>query len=285
MQKRVLITGAGRGIGAETASNLYKLGYHVIIACRNTEQAETIKQSCLASTNGDSTGLIDIMPLDLSDLSSVRHLANEFYQRYDSLDVLINNAGTVSSTRKLSADGYEYVFAVNHLGHFLLTGLLLKALQESEQGRIINVASNAHLKAKLDLNDLMAEKHYSMYPVYCRSKLANVLFTYELTRRLAGSLITANCLHPGVINSTIWPQSNWFYRLFYQLIRPFMIDVKEGAFCSSYLASEEKLAQSSGGYFDPKAKLINSSKISYDERLAGELWNVSEKMVDFHWPF
>src|SRR5215207_6225037 len=199
-EKIILITGATNGIGKAAALELAKQGNTVVIVGRNPAKTQaTVEEIKQQSGNSAVEGLI----ADLSSLADVRRLADEFRQRHSRLDVLINNAGALFAERELTVDGYEMTFAVNHLAYFLLTNLLLDLLKASAPARIVNVASDAHKGMKINFDDLQLEKNYGgmMGPAYGQSKLANILFTYELARRLAGTGVTVNALHPGLVRT------------------------------------------------------------------------------------
>ena len=274
-----MITGATSGIGRETALDLAQKGARLVLACRNVDKGETVAQS-MRSKSGN--GQIDVSHCDLASLDSVRNFINDFKRRYERLDVLINNAGLFSLRRQTTMDGFELTFGTNHLGPFLLTNLLLDVLNKSALARIINVSSAAHYRGRMDFNDLQSEQDYNGFRVYCNSKLANVLFTYELARRAQEDTgITVNCLHPGVIatrslahqvTNGISPRSSplpfWF----------FMKSSKKGAQTSIHLACSPALAQVSGKYFDEDQSEKTSSDVSYNLEWQKKLWQVSEQL-------
>jgi len=263
--KIVLITGSTDGIGRQTALSLESLGAKVIIHGRNkTKCLDTIKWLKTKSQLAE----VDYLIADLSSLEEVRQMAKEFDRRYQKLDVLINNAGVYMHEKVLSKDGYEMTFAVNHLAHFLLTNLLLPKLMNSESARIINVSSIAHTRASMDFNNLNSEIYFDGYYTYSLSKLANVLFTYELAERLAGTNVTVNALHPGVISTKL-------------LQSGFNISgsgLNEGAATSVYLASSPEIEGITGKYFIKSAE-STSSPLSYAKEYQKKLWDASERLV------
>lgn len=273
MGKTVLITGANSGIGKATAKEMAKLGYHVIMLCRNETKGISAREE-IVNESGNMN--VDLMIADLSSKDSIRKFVDEFNRRYEKLDVLINNAAVNLFSRQLTDDGFEKSFATNHLGHFLLTNLLLKKLSAAGKARIINVSSSA--QAELDLDDLMNEKTYAVMKVYSKTKMANVLFTYELARRLEGSRITANCLHPGVVRTNLARDAKGIFKLLITLFYPFFASPEKGAETSVYLATSPEVEGITGKYFH-KTKQIRSSRQSYDENIARKLWEVSEQLT------
>jgi NAD(P)-dependent dehydrogenase (short-subunit alcohol dehydrogenase family) len=217
------------------------------------------------------------MIADLSSMDSVRKFVVVFLTRYEKLDVLINNAAVNLFTRQTTSEGFEKSFATNHLGHFLLTNLLLPKLSAAGKARIINVSSSA--QAELDLDDIMNEKKYEVMKVYSKTKMANVLFTYELARRLEGSGITVNCLHPGVVRTNLARDAKGVFKILIGLFYPFFASPEKGAETSVYLATSPEVEGISGKYFH-KTKQIRSSRQSYDKNIARRLWEVSEQLTD-----
>ncbi len=274
--KICLITGATSGVGEETAKGLAQMGATVVMIARNADKLAKVKSELIAETNNEH---IDTIQADLSVQSEVHKAAQEFLARYENLHVLINNAGGVFSKRTLTADGFEYTFALNHLGYFLLTNLLLDTLKKSAPARIVNVSSMAHASAgKFDFSDLTREKSYNPFAVYSQSKLANALFTYELARRLEGTNVTANCLHPGFVNTGFGKNNNALYNAGLFLMQPIMISPQKGAETSIYLASSPEVEGVTGKYFSKK-KAIPSSAASYDTNAQRVLWEMSEVMT------
>jgi retinol dehydrogenase 12 len=217
---------------------------------------------------------VDIFVADLSSQAEVRRLAKEFKSKYSRLDVLLNNAGAVFTRRETTVDGFERTWALNHLAEFLLTQLLLDTLEASAPARIVNVASSAHTGGKIAFDDLQGEKKYSGVGAYNQSKLANILFTYALARRLKGKGVTANCLHPGVVATGFGQNTPGLVKTLLGLARPFLITPEKGAATSIYLACSPEVADVSGEYF-AKCRPIASAKITSDVALQEKLWEVS----------
>ncbi|MEW6194331.1 MAG: SDR family oxidoreductase [Bacteroidota bacterium] len=263
--KVVLITGATDGIGRQTALELAQIGHHVIIHGRNKERVQqTLNEIQLTTNNHQLSALV----CDLASLKAVRKLAEEIKSKFDRLDVLINNAGIYMKKYVLTEDGFETTFAVNHLAHFLLTNLLLDLIKKSDEGRIINVSSIAHTRANFDFENLNGKKYFDPYGAYSLSKLANLLFTKELSYRLPGTDVTVNALHPGVINTKL-------------LKAGFNIEgasVKNGAETPVYLAVSDDVKNRSGAYFVDK-QITRYSKIADDKNLTKKFWELSETMV------
>ncbi len=222
---------------------------------------------------------MDVFVADLTAQSEVRRLADEVLQRFSRLDVVVNNVGGYWNTRHVTVDGFEWTFALNHLAPFLLTNLLLDRLTHSAPARVVTVSSNAHSLGRIDVEDLQGERSYSGAQAYNQSKLANVLFTYELARRLRGTSVTANALHPGAVSTSFGAEDPaTIQRLFVPYIRPFMKSPAKGAVTSIHVASAPELEKVTGRYFaNRKAK--KSSKHTYDEAAAARLWGISEDLV------
>ena len=273
--KTVLITGASAGIGLQSAIGLAKLGAEVVMVGR--DEARTAQAAELVKSQTGNQA-VSYLLADLSSLKDVRKLAQEFKDKYKKLDVLLNNAGAIFLTHKVSVDGYEMSLALNHLNYFLLTDLLLDMVKAGPSGRIVNVASRAHYRGHVNFDDLQSQHGYSGMQVYGTSKLMNVLFTYELARRLQGTNVTANCLHPGFVASNFATNNGWFVRIAMNFMGS-RISVEDGAKCSIYLASSPDVQGISGKYFNYDLKETRSSDESYDEAEAKRLWDVSEKLV------
>ena len=274
--KTVLITGGTGGIGRAAAIALAGMGARVGITGRDRARAEAAAAGSPASR---ATPAVDVFVADLSSQSEVRRLAGEVLATYPRLDVLINNVGGFWSHRHVTADGLEHTFALNHLAPFLLTNLLLDRLIASAPARIVTVSSGAQSMGKVDFDDLMGEPRYSGQLAYNQSKLANVMFTYELARRLEGTGVTATALHPGMTNTAFSAEDP--SRVFAPLVaimRPFMRSPERGAETAVYLASSPDVEGVTGRYFaDRKAK--RSSESSYDTIAAARLWHVSADLV------
>src|SRR5947209_2741962 len=274
--KTVLVTGATGGIGKATAVGLARLGARVGISGRHIARAEAAAADIRAASNNAA---VDAFAADLSSQTEVRRLAREVLDRYPRLDVLVNNVGGFWTHRHVTADGVEHTFALNHLAAFLLTNLLLDRLKSSAPARIVTVSSGAHTNGRLDFHDLQAEQKYSGQRAYNASKLANVMFTYELARRLQGSGVTATALHPGVVRTAFGAEDqSALFTLMLPLMRPFMKTTAQGAATSIYLASSPKEEGVTGVcYANSKPK--KSSTSSYDTRVAGRLWQGSADLV------
>ncbi len=217
-------------------------------------------------------------PCDLSNLATVRQLAATIHKQYARLDIIINNAGILPGNRQNTPEGFELSWATNHLGPFLLTNLLLDLLQKTPDGRIINVSSEAHRLGQVEFNPAMARKNYSAFTAYCDSKLANVLFTYELARRLELTPITVNALHPGIIASNFGSTGSGFLKWIFKIGRPFMQSTTQGTATILYLATSDDVKLKTGLYFKNK-KPVKSSGLSYNQPLARRLWQVSEEQA------
>jgi retinol dehydrogenase-14 len=274
--KVCLITGATSGIGKATAVGLADMGASVVIVGRDRGRGEAAVAEIKEISPNAS---VDLMLADVSSQGQIRRLADEFKEAYPRLDVLVNNAGIFRSKRLTSADGIGMTFAVNHLAYFLLTNLLIDVLKASAPSRIVNVSSGAQSNGTIDLDDLHGEKGYKGTKAYSQSKLANVLFTYELARRLEGTGVSANCLHPGAVRTNFGSGSSGLFGFMVRALRPLMISPEKGAETPIYLASSPEVEGVSGRYFIKKAE-ARSSDVSYDERLARRLWEVSAELTN-----
>jgi retinol dehydrogenase 14 len=275
-EKVCLITGATSGIGRATAMGLANMGASVVMVGRDRGRGEAVMAEIKEGSANDS---VELMLADLSSQAQVRRLAHEFEEAYPRLDVLINNAGLFRSERITTADGLETTFAVNHLAYFLLTNLLLDVLKASAPSRIVNVSSGDHSNGTIDFEDLQGEEVYKGAKAYSQSKLANVLFTYELARRLEGTGITVNCLHPGAgVRTNFGSGVGGIFGVMVRALRPLMISPEEGAETSIYLASSPEVEGVSGRYFVKKAE-APSSDASHDERIARRLWEASAELT------
>jgi len=270
-----LVTGGNSGIGKETALGLAKLGATVVIVSRDLAKGEAALSE-IKSKSGNPN--VRLLVADLSSMSSVRKLAKSFSEKYPMLHVLVNNAGTYLPKRVVTSDGYEAVFATNHLGYFLLTNLLLDRLKASAPSRIVNVTSDAHRGREIDFEDLMQEKKFSAFKAYHQSKLANVLFTYELAKRLEGTSVTVNCLHPGVVRTGFGKDMGGLFSIGVKLAGPLMMSPEKAAKAAIYLASSPELDGVTGKFFS-KGKQEPSSKESYDAAAAERLWQVSTELT------
>jgi len=273
--RTVLVTGGTGGIGKATALGLAVMGAHLAITGRDPGRAASAAREVRAVGGGP----VDVFVADLSSQPEVRRLADEVLQRLPRIDVLINNAGGNWNTRHATADGLERTFAVNHLAPFLLTALLMDRLEKSAPARVVTVSSNMQAIGRIDFDDLQGEGCYSGARAYNQSKLANVLFTYELARRLPVGSVTANVLHPGVARTSFGAgDPGRAQRLLTPFMRPFMKSPARGAATSIHLACAPELEHVTGRYF-AGSKPKRSAKRSYDEAAAARLWRVSTDLV------
>lgn len=272
--KRCLVTGATGGIGRAIARGLLEREAEVILVCRDPERGRRLCDQLVAETGNKRAHL---MLADLSSQQSILELSQAFSQRFDRLHVLINNAAIVLSQRQESVDGLEMQFAVNHMAPFLLTNLLRGPLEKAAPARIITVASEAHRRAGLAIDDLQSERGYNARTVYQRTKLANLLFTFECARRFPASRVTANCLHPGVFPTELLGRyiGRWATLPPFKWLFP---NPAKGAVTPLYLAEAPELKSISGGYF-VKCEAVRASELSRDPELACELWRQSERLV------
>src|SRR5438128_3774005 len=276
MKGRVcVITGANSGIGKATALELAGMGATCVIFARNQQKGETAMSEITKQTGNDS---IELLLADLSSLQSVRELAQQFQAKYPKLHVLINNAGLFNQRRHVTPDGYEATFAINYLAPFLLTNLLLPELKSSEPSRIVNVPSVAHYNRHIDFDDLNMEKTYGGWKAYQQSKLALVLFTHELARKLQGTGVTVNSVHPGTVATNIWSRPMGPLGFIMAVPKLFMISPERGAETIVYLASSDEAGGLNGEYLE-KLNVKKSSDESYDEEIAQRLWDVSTKLT------
>jgi NAD(P)-dependent dehydrogenase (short-subunit alcohol dehydrogenase family) len=274
-----LVTGANSGIGKAAARMLAQRGGHVVMACRSEARGRQAQEDIQAEAGTDA---VDLVLGDLAALDSVRDLARTVLERYDRLDVLVNNAGIYEATPTLTDDGFEKTFAVNHFGPFLLTNLLLDRITataaETGDGRIVNVSSDAHRGAQLDFDALTSTDGYRAMQAYGRTKLANILFTLELARRLRGTNVTTNAVHPGVVATNFWNHNDdwlsWVAGLFAWLYK----SPDQGAEGPVYLAAADAVADVTGSYFSGTER-AEPSAAALDEKTAQRLWHVSEELT------
>ena len=277
-RKIILVTGASAGIGRATAVGLASQAQLLLVG-RHPARSEAALAAVRAAGGEDA----QMLQADLSSLDEVRRLADDVRTRTDHLDVLVNNAATVVVRRTVTVDGYETTFAVNHLSYFLLTGLLLPLLRTRAGARIVNVASDAHRSAPLNLEDLQNERSYSMMRVYGQSKTANVLWTQQLACRLKDTDVTANALHPGVIRTNLGRGNGPAFDLLHRVIGLFMRSPEEGAKTSLYLATASEVGNISGRYF-ANCREKDPAPHATDPDVARRLWETSETLVDFSYP-
>jgi NAD(P)-dependent dehydrogenase (short-subunit alcohol dehydrogenase family) len=274
--KLVVITGANSGMGLASTIKLAKLGARVVMACRSAERG---RQALQEAREQSGSSHIELMLCDLGSLASIRSFASQLVEVHPTVDVLLNNAGVVSLKRRTTTDGFESMLGVNHLGHFLLTNLLLEALSRSLQGRIVTVSSGAYKIGNIDFSDPYLTKGYTIWRGYAQSKLANILFTRQLARKLQGTNTTANCLHPGAVSTSIGvDRDTGFGKMIHSLLRPFFLTPAEGAETAVYLASASEVSSVSGEYWYRKQIQPVKGKAA-DNQLAEQLWNWSEREV------
>ncbi|OAB39212.1 short-chain dehydrogenase [Paenibacillus macquariensis subsp. defensor] len=274
--KIVMVTGANSGMGLATTIELARRGAYVIMVCRSAERGEAARTTAMKESGSQN---IELMIADLGDLDSIRRFAVEYKSRYQVLDVLINNAGVVSLKRQLTSNGFEMNIGINHLGHFLLTNLLLDRLMVADQGRIVNVSSGAYKVGKIHVEDPSLKKGYNVAKGYAQSKLANILFTKQLAVRLKGTRVTVNCLHPGAVLTNLGvDRKTGFGKRVYLLLRPFFQSAEQGSQSAIYLATAPEISEVSGEYFyrqqiqklSPRANNMNDAQW---------LWQWSEEQV------
>jgi NAD(P)-dependent dehydrogenase (short-subunit alcohol dehydrogenase family) len=274
--KTILVTGATGGIGFIAARTLAMMGANVVIVGRDPAKAQASVARIQRETGATS---VNALTADLSSMQEVRRLAAEFQAQYPRLDVLLNNAGAVFLSRQTTVDGYERTFALNHLAPFLLTHLLLDRLKADAPARVVTVSSMAHRGQTIDVDDVnQTRRGYSAWRAYGESKLANIMFTYALARRLEGSGVTANTLHPGFVATGFARNNGPLWQVAMSLVRPFAISPERGAQTSIYLASSPDVAALSGRYF-VNSKPATSSQASYDVATQERLWTLSEQMT------
>lgn len=279
--KIVVITGATSGVGKETARELARLGATVTILGRDFDKGlATLAELKATARHPDR---LTFLSCDLSRLDDVRSVAGTLHERLDHIDVLIANAGVINMKRRETVDGFEETFAVSHLAHFLLTGLLLDLVRKAPQGRIVVVSSNAHLVGRIRRDDPQRRKGYRSFGAYAASKLANLLFTFELARRLDGTPVTVNALHPGAVASHFSRNNGGIARLSMKLLRPFFISPAQAAETPVYLATAPGLATVTGRYFYHKRQHPTARR-AHDRDTADWLWRASETLTGFTYP-
>ncbi|HEY8258199.1 MAG TPA: SDR family oxidoreductase [Gemmatimonadales bacterium] len=269
-----VVTGASRGIGRATAEGLGELGARLVLVCRKAEDGAEVAAG-IATAGGHTP---DVVSCDLSSQASIHTAAAEILAKHPRLNVLVNNAGVLLRSREVSVDGFEMQFAVNHLGYFLLTNLLLGALKAGAPARIVNVSSGAHQGGRLDFNDLQSQRRYEPIRVYSMTKLSNILFTHELALRLEGSGVTVNAVHPGVIATRLLANYLDVPLVGGPIARAFGGKPERGAETILYLAASPEVAGITGGYFVNRQE-SRSSPASYDETTARRLWDVSAQLT------
>ena len=273
--KTVLITGATNGIGLVTAGALAAMGARVFLHGRSAERGQAALDGIKAKT---PAAQVEFLKAELTSLAAVRALAEEVQRRAPKLDVLLNNAGAMNASRTVTADGFETTFGVNHLAPFLLTNLLLERIKGSAPARIVTVASEAYRAQRIHFDDLNLERGYSAMTAYGQSKLANILFTRALAKRLQGTRVTANCLHPGVVRTGFGKNNKGFIGALFKVVGVFFISPEAGAQTSIHLASAPEVDGVSGAYFDNK-KIKVPAREGRDDAAAERLWTVSAEMT------
>lgn len=273
--KVALVSGANAGIGKQIALGMAQRGARLVMLCRNPDKAEAARDEIVGETGNHD---IAILLADMADQEQIRSACSQFRERFEQLDILMNNAGMLDDERHLTKDGIEKTFAVNHLGYHLTTKLLLPELGRSDYARIVNTASEAHRFNDFRLDDLSLEQGYSTMKAYGNSKLANIMFTYELDKRLGDSHITCNAFHPGGVATGFGDDSGFFFSLIWRLSKPFMRSAEQGAETGIYLAVSKEVDGVSGRYFKDKSETQPAAKATDDE-LTQALWEISEQMV------
>lgn len=271
--KIAIVTGANSGMGMATTAALADMGATVIMLCRNEKRGKEAFDKLMEK----SERKLDLMLCDLGDFSSIKDFTDTFRGKYKSLDILVNNAGFISLDRQITKDGLERQFGVNHIGHFLLTMRLVDLFLSG--GRIVNVASGAHKTGKIHFDDINLTKHFNVIKAYSQSKLANVLFTRELAKRLKSKGITVNCCHPGAVATNIGiSRETGFGKRITGMLKPFFQTPEQGASTAIYLATSKEVSDITGEYFY-KCKVAKSSKRSKDMELAKRLFEFSEQFL------
>jgi|ERR1035437_243318 NAD(P)-dependent dehydrogenase (short-subunit alcohol dehydrogenase family) len=273
--KTIIITGASSGIGLEAALGLAKLGARIVMISRDKKRGLDAVEYVKINSGNKS---IDLLLADLSSLKNVRKLASVIKRKYRRIDVLLNNAGGVFGKRAVTSDGFEWTFALDHLAPFLLTNLLLPVLKKSGHSRVVTVASTAHLMGHINFDDLMGEKKYGEMTAYAQAKLANILFASELSRRLKGTNVTSNSLHPGVVHTKFAQSGSAISSFFYNVFGFLMETPAQGARTSIYAASSPEMEGVTGKYLSAR-KITKPSAEALDEAVAKKLWDVSAKLV------
>jgi len=273
--KICLVTGANSGIGFVTAMELAKRGASVGLVCRNAEKAEKARQEIISKTNNEQ---VRVFLCDFSIQSDIHAVSTQIVGHYERIDVLVNNAGFIANNRTTTAEGLELTFAVNHLGYFMFTNLLKKPLLASTEGRIINVSSEAHRFAHIDFENLQLEKGYNSIKSYALSKLCNILFTNELAKRLKGTNLVTNSLHPGAVGTNFAKDANSLVKFVFKLGKAIFLTPEQGARTMLYLATDDEAAQHNGEYFD-KSKPRAMSAEARNETNASKLWDISLELT------
>ena len=274
--KVVLITGGTSGIGKAAAVELAGMGAEVVVTGRNAERGREAVGEIRARSGSDA---VSLLLADLSTQAGVRETAEEFRRGHDRLDVLVNNAGVIQQKRSETADGIETTLAINHLAPFLLTNLLLDLLKESAPSRIVTTSSDAERFGKMDFDDLQSRKRYRAFAAYRLTKLANIMFTFELAERLEGTGVTATCFHPGAVNTSFGAGNGGAFSLMFNAFKPFMRSPEKGADTLVYLASSPDVEGMTGKYLSDRKIRVPSSPVVYDAEARRKLWEISEDLT------
>ncbi len=278
--KIVVVTGASSGIGKASAAGIAALGAHTVLVSRTEKRGRKAMDEIARRTPGVA---LDLLVADLSTISAVRGLADEFRSRYDRLDVLFNNAGILTARRKVTADGFEEQFFVNYLSYYLLTGLLFETLRTSARSRIINMTSSSHSSGTVDFHDLQMTRNYRGWQQYANTKLMSMVFTYALARRIEGTGVTANCLHPGVIHTNLLRNFSSILNLLFHALQRFFKQPEDGAETPVYLAASPEVGDVSGKYFR-YCRPMDTTAESNDRNVQERLWTESERLTGFRYP-
>ncbi|XP_050520603.1 retinol dehydrogenase 12-like [Daktulosphaira vitifoliae] len=281
--KIAIITGSNTGIGKITAKEFYRIGAKVIMACRDTKKAEQAISDIVAEVKGENLGKLVVEELNLASFKSIKQCAKNILQKEDKIHLLVNNAGVMLCPQSKTEDGFETQFGVNHLGHFLFTSLLLPRIRSSAPAKIINVSSRAHLKGTINFDDLNFDKNYSSLTAYCQSKLANVLFSLELSLRLKDTGVNVYTLHPGIVKTELgrtvdqvyFPGTRFLLGL---VLYPFIKTPEQGAQTTLHCAIDEKAGQETGLYYSD-CKVKEPSAMAKDNELSMKLWDKSIELV------
>jgi NAD(P)-dependent dehydrogenase (short-subunit alcohol dehydrogenase family) len=275
-QKVALITGANSGMGKATAIAFAKMGFYVVMLCRNQDRGIAALHEVISK----STGNVALMLCDLSSLADIKRFCDEFIQKHSRLDILVNNAGVITLDRRETKDGLELQFGVNHIGHFALTNRLLDLIVSTDQSRVVVVGSGAHKIGKIDFDNLPLKKGYNVISAYSRAKLCNILFTKELARRLSGTKTTINCVHPGAVATNMGvDRDTGFGKTIIKMLKPFFQTSEQGARTAIYVATSDDCKGINGEYFY-KSKIHKPSKKALSKELAEKLWQVSENIIN-----
>lgn len=273
--RTVLITGANSGIGKSTATALAAKGYRVVFIARNPEKAAAVKLEIIKITKNEA---VDFILADLLSLNQVKKAVEIFKEKYQQLDILINNAGVCLPQRKLTEDGLEEMFQINHLSHFLLTHLLLDLLIKSEDARIINLSSGGYRVGRFDPANLQSEKFFHSVSTYCNTKLMNILFTKELSQRLKNTAVKVNAVHPGVVRTNFAGGFNGIFKSVYQKVKPILLSPEKGASTTIFLATADEVRHITGKYFF-KSKVTKTWNIYINDANQKKLWEKSMELA------